>query len=64
MRMKYGMSRKDIERIQFNGLYQLSSESPCSSCKTATVKSSEYRVTRIIGKQILERDSNLKALHP
>ena len=47
--MKLDMTREDIEKIQFNGMYQLSSVKPCSSCKTATVKPSMYRVTRIIG---------------
>ena len=48
--MKSSTTREYIEKIQFNGKYQLSVEKPCSSCKTATVKPSMYRVTGIIGK--------------
>ena len=50
MKLNMSMTREDIEKIQFNGKYQLSSVKPCSSCKTAAVKPSMYRVTRIIGK--------------
>ena len=44
------MKREVVEKIQFNGMYQLASESPCSSCETAAVKPSMYRIMEMIGK--------------
>ena len=44
------MSREVVEKIQFNGMYQLASESPCSSCETAAVRPSMYRTSQMIGK--------------
>ena len=44
------MSREFVERFQFNGLYQLSSKSPCSSCQIAAVKPAMFRTVKMIGK--------------
>ena len=48
--MMTSMSSEDFEKFQFNGMYQLASENPCSSCETATVKPSMYRIVEMIGK--------------
>ena len=54
------MSREVVEKIQFNGLYQLSSESLCSSCVAATVKTSMYMVIEMIGKGSFGRVYHVK----
>ena len=54
------MKREVVEKIQFNGLYQLSSESLCSSCVAATVKTSMYMVIEMIGKGSFGRVYHVK----
>ena len=48
--MMISMSREIVEKLQFSGLYQLSAEKPCLSCKTMAVKPSMYRTAGLIGK--------------
>merc|ERR1711936_855965 len=43
-------TREKIEKLQFNGKYQLASCSPCLSCSTAAVRPSQYRVVRTLGR--------------
>ena len=43
-------SRAEVELLQFNGRWQLASQTPCPSCRTSTVKPSQYKINRIIGR--------------
>ena len=48
--MTYKLTSDDVDLIQFNGRYQLQSQSPCCCCKLGLLNPEALRVTGLIGK--------------
>ena len=48
--MAYKLTSDDVDLIQFNGRYQLQSQSPCCCCKLGLLNPEALRVTGLIGK--------------